>query len=243
MSDVIAKFKNVDFGFDKKIIQNFNGNILPGKLIALVGNNGSGKSCLIKTLCRFINPLNGSIELLGQNLSAIELSDFAKIVSVVLTEKIQSESMLVKEIVELGRSPFTNWLDLKTPTDIEIINKSITLLKLENLKDEYFSKLSDGQKQKVLIAKAIAQSPRLLILDEPTTYLDIPSKIDLIKNLRIIADENDIAILLSTHDIFLMRKIIDEVWIVSENKEIIITDPFHMIEMGQYKDFFGLDLN
>lgn len=240
---VLVSLNSVDIGFDRALIKNFTAQIEAGKVIALTGKNGAGKSCLLKTLCRFIPPRSGTIEIFNKSLDEIELNELAKIIAIVLTEKIQSESLIVREIIELGRSPYTNWLDKKTQMDIDIINSAIELLQLNKIENEYFYKLSDGQKQKVLIAKAIAQTPQILILDEPTTYLDIPSKVDLMKNLCKISTENNIAILMSTHDLFLLKDFVDEVWIVNDENQIIKSDPRQMMEMGQYKKYFGLDLN
>ena len=234
----ILELENLSIGFKNIIFKNINAEVLPGSLIALMGVNGVGKSCLLKTIANLIPIKEGNIKLDQKLINEYGQQELAAVRAVVLTEKFHVDFLRVDELVSLGRSPFTPWQGKLSRADQKIVQDSLKALGVFDLSTSYFSELSDGQKQKVLIARALAQKPKLLILDEPTTYLDIPSKRELIKLLKKIAEENSIAILLSTHDLDLIEKIADQIWIMGKSGEFIQETPINLRSTGVFDFHF-----
>lgn len=226
-------FKKLTIGFNKKIIQqNLEGEIHPGDFIALMGINGVGKSCFLKTLSRINPPLAGELKM--------EADDFysSKKIAIVLTEKIQMDFLKVKEIISLGRSPYNNFWGELTKKDNEKIQEILALLMIDELYERFYSELSDGQKQKVLLARALVQEPEFLFLDEPTNHLDIPSKNFLIKILKRIAKDKKMAIFFSTHDLALIEKEVDAIWLLEHGGILHKGKPEEMIGSGLLEKIF-----
>lgn len=241
MKETILELENLSVGFKKTILENITAHIQTGSLTVLMGVNGAGKSCLLKTIGHLIPSKHGHIKLIKKELRDYSSFEFAQIVSLVLTEKIQVDFLRVDELVGLGRSPYTNWLGTLGVEDKKIVLNVMKQVGIEHLAKRFFSELSDGQKQKVLIARALAQQPKLLILDEPTTYLDIPSKIELIKLLKKTAIENNIAVLLSTHDLDLIESSADQIWLVGSDGSFTQGSPESLRSTGLFKKHFNLN--
>lgn len=234
----LLQIEDLAIGFKETSFKDIKGEVFPGTITALMGINGVGKSCLLKTLGHLIPALRGSIQLAGKDLSQYSALEFAKIVSLVLTEKFQVDFLRVDELVSLGRSPYTNWWGSLDASDEKITSQVMKQVGIFDLKDKFFSELSDGQKQKALIARALAQNPQLLILDEPTTYLDIPSKIELLKLLRKIANENKVAIIMSTHDLELVKSHVDQVWLMGSDGQFKTGSPETIESAGLFQKNF-----
>lgn len=237
----LLELQNLCVGFEgKKILNDLNGSIEAGELVALMGINGVGKSCLLKSILGINEIISGHIKLEGQNL--LECSELFKAqnLSAVLTKNPHMDYLRVDEIVALGRSPHVNFWGRLTSVDKKIIQEVLEILGIEELKNIYFDQLSDGQKQKVLLARALAQRPKLLILDEPTTFLDIPSKIELMRILKKISKEQSLAILLSTHDLNLIETNADKIWLIEKEGAFIIKSPEDMIATGLIKKNFNV---
>jgi len=237
----ILELKNVSVGFgQKELVKAISTTIRESEIVALMGINGIGKSCLLKTLIG-INPLiSGDIILNEVSLKYLSPEKRALSLSAVLTQKPLMDFMRVDELVALGRSPhLDHWGHLKE-NDQKIIDESLALLGINQLKEHSFENLSDGQQQKVLLARALAQEPSLLILDEPTTYLDIPSKIELMKSLKKIAHEKKMAILLSSHDLDLMSIYVDTIWLIEKDGSLISKCPEEMKSSGLLQKNFNL---
>lgn len=238
MKTTILELENLSIGFKRTIFKNISAKIDTGTITALMGVNGVGKSCLLKTIGHLVSAPQGLIKLHGKELSSYSGLDFAKVVSLVLTEKVQVDFLRVDELIYLGRSPYTNWMGELAETDHVTVNQVMKQTGILDLAHHFFSELSDGQKQKVLIARALAQGPALLILDEPTTYLDIPSKVELIKLLRKITIENKVAILLSTHDLELIESKVDQVWLMGKDGIFSQGSPAHFRDTGLFEKHF-----
>ena len=237
----LMEFKNLKVGFGGcQILSELNGFINQGELIALMGINGVGKSCLLKTLSGLHPLMSGEIYFQDKKLSSIESSDRSRSLSVVLTEKPMVDYLRVFELIALGRSPHTNFWGELSKLDEEIISKVLVLLNIVELKNRFFDGLSDGQKQKVLLARALAQEPKLLILDEPTTYLDIPSKVELMNLLLKISREKNMAVIFSTHDLNLIENIVDQVWLIEKEGTLIQKSPEEMKSSGLYLKNFNV---
>lgn len=226
MQKTILSFEKASIGYNEKIIlNNLNLSLREKSVTALMGENGVGKSCLLKTIATLIPQKSGKITFLDRGLETYSTLELAQNLSVVLTEKVQIDFLKVHELIALGRSPYINNRGTLAPQDLSIIDEVIKLMNIEVLRNNYFQELSDGQKQKVLISRALAQVPQLLILDEPTTFLDIPSRKDLMNSLRIITSEKSVSILYSTHDAELASEFADNVWYIDRQGSSIETTP------------------
>lgn len=237
----MIEFKNLEVGFDHKtILSGLNGEIPEGKLIALMGINGVGKSCFLKTMTTINPPISGEFKIDGKDIKKFTNLEMAKIMAVVLTDKIQADFLKVEELLQLGRSPHTNFWGSLSENDNQTLDEVMTLLKIESIYDRYFSDLSDGQKQKVLLARALVQGPRYLFLDEPTTYLDIPSKIELMKNLKIVSHEKNVGVFFSTHDLNLIEDAVDEIWLIDSEGVLHQKSPVDMHLSGLLQKNFNI---
>jgi iron complex transport system ATP-binding protein len=219
------------------IAENLNLSLEAGKLIALVGANGIGKSTLLRTLTGIQKPLDGKVNLNSKSIHDFGALDLAQNLSVVLTEKLPPSNLTVFELIALGRQPYTNWLGKLSDEDYEKINNAIALTHIENLLDKKHYEISDGQLQIVLIARALAQDTPLIILDEPTTHLDLPHKVSVFKLLKKLSQETDKCILFSTHDVDLAIQLSDEM-IVMTDETVVQDQPCNLITQGVFNSLF-----
>ena len=222
------------------LLENLDLKIYSGEMIALMGKNGCGKSTLLKSLSNIIEPIDGEILLDGSNLLDISNKELSKIVSVVLTDKLTLSNMTVLEVVSLGRSPYTNFWGTLKNQDNEKIDEAINYVGLNDSKATMFETLSDGQKQKVMIAKALAQNPKILLMDEPTSFLDIQSKIEILAILKEVVKKKKISVLFSTHDWELVLEIANRVWIIDNAGKLFYGLPEDLILSGNVEDKFNL---
>lgn len=192
-----------------------------GDMIALLGVNGIGKSTLLRTLSGLQQPLEGSIVIGGEKLAETSAAVKARLVSVVLTEKLTIDNMTVRSLIALGRSPYTGWLGQVSEADEKIVADVVTLLKLEKLQHKYLNELSDGERQKVLIARALCQQTPVIILDEPTAFLDFRNKRDILATLQNICRTLGKTVILSTHDIETALEYCNKCWVMLEDKRFV----------------------
>ncbi len=226
-------------GYEKKeVLSNLNLNIGSGDVICLMGPNGSGKSTLLKTFVGLLKPIEGEVKILGKNLNDLEPKDLSKLVSVVLTERGNISGLTVEDIVRLGRFPHTNMWGKLEEKDRRIIKECIELLNLENLKSELATELSDGQLQKVFIARALAQDAPLIVLDEPTTFLDISNKMELMAILDRISKARNKALLFSSHDWELALEMCPKVWLIDSSGSIVAGTPEEFLYTGVIQKMF-----
>ena len=195
----------------KRILQSGLDIVLPyGKVVCLLGRNGIGKSTLIRTLAGLQAPLEGDILLEGKPLADFPANERAQRIAVVLTDREADGMLTVQDVVALGRLPYTNFWGALTDTDMELIENAMQMMGILDMKGRLLASLSDGERQKVMVAKAIAQGSLLLFLDEPMAFMDYPSKIELMETLRRIAEERNAAVLISTHDVDIAERYGDE---------------------------------
>ncbi len=241
----ILQTKNLSIGYKTKsdkmtIAQNINLTLEKGKLIALVGENGIGKSTLLKTLTGIIPPLQGEVTLQNKSLENYKPIDLAQELSVVLTEKLPPSNLTVYEIIALGRQPYTNWLGTLSKDDSFKIEEAIALTEIQHLIHKKHDEISDGQLQIALIARALAQDTSVIILDEPTTHLDLVHKATLLKLLQKLTHETGKTILYSTHDIDLAIQMSDEM-IVFTPTQILQDQPCNLIQSGVFNTLFNTE--
>jgi iron complex transport system ATP-binding protein len=224
----------------KTIASNINLSLKKGELIALIGANGIGKSTLLRTLIGIQPPLSGDVILNGKNISEYDSISFAQNLSIVLTEKLPASNLTVFEIIALGRQPYTNWLGNLSENDIWKINEAMELTQITSLAEKNHYEISDGQLQNVLVARALAQDTPLIILDEPTTHLDLLHKVSLFKLLKKLAKETNKCILFSTHDIDMAIQISDEM-IIMTSENVVQDQPCNFISKGNFNTLFKDD--
>jgi iron complex transport system ATP-binding protein len=219
------------------IAENLNLSLESGKLTALVGANGIGKSTLLRTITGIQKPLAGTVTLKEKEINLYDSLSLAQNLSLVLTEKLPPSNLTVFELIALGRQPYTNWLGKLSAEDLEKINQAIALTHIEHLLDKKHHEISDGQLQIVLIARALAQDTPLIILDEPTTHLDLFHKVSVFKLLKKLSQETNKCILFSTHDIDLSIQLSDEMIVMTEGM-VEQDQPCNLITKGIFNTLF-----
>ncbi len=222
------------------IAENLNLSLNSGQLIALVGANGIGKSTLLRTITGIQKPLKGAVFLNEKNVYDFQPLELAQNLSLVLTEKLPPSNLTVFELIALGRQPYTNWLGNLSPEDHKKINQAIALTHIEHLVTKKHHEISDGQLQIVLIARALAQDTPLIILDEPTTHLDLFHKVSVFKLLKKLSQETNKCILFSTHDIDLAIQLSDEMIVMTE-ENVVQDQPCNLITQGVFNSLFKDD--
>jgi iron complex transport system ATP-binding protein len=238
----ILKTSNISIGYSHKkeqtsIAANINLSLKKGKLISLIGANGIGKSTLLRTITGIQKPLQGDVFLNGKKIADFEPLELAQNLSVVLTEKLPPSNLTVFELIALGRQPYTNWIGKLTDLDIAKVNEAMELTQISHLAAKKHYEISDGQLQKVLIARALAQDTPLIILDEPTTHLDLLHKVALFKLLKKLTQETQKCILFSTHDIDMAIQLSDEM-IIMTPENVVQDEPCNFISKGSFNTLF-----
>ena len=221
----------------KLIAENINLQLKSSSLVALVGANGIGKSTLLRTLTGIQKPLQGQVYLNEEDILVYKRNELAQNLSVVLTEKLPPSNLSVFELVALGRQPYTNWLGTLTDEDLEKITRAMQLTQITHLSEKKHFEISDGQLQKVLIARALAQNTPLIVLDEPTTHLDLVHKVSLFKLLKQLSHETNKCILFSTHDVDLAIQLSDEM-IIMTPEFLEQNTPCNHISKGNFSRLF-----
>jgi len=212
----------------------------PGELICLVGPNGSGKSTLLRTITGLQKALTGEVLLHGNPIESYDNKALAKVISVVLTTPIQVGAMRAYDLVGLGRFPFTDMFDQMREEDHKVVRTALEMAGATPLAERFVHTLSDGERQKVMIARALAQEPSLLMLDEPTAFLDLPGRVSVMQLLRDLAHGHDKAILTSTHDLDLAMRIADRVWLMGRNGEFLQGAPEDLALDGSFSNVFSI---
>lgn len=192
---------SVGYSLSHPVISDINLELRSGQLACLIGENGIGKSTLLKTLTGFLPKLKGSLLLGNRDIESFSQRELARQVSIVLTQKPDVQNLTIEEIIGLGRSPYTGFFGRLRAEDRKVVDDAIATMGIEKLRGRMIQTLSDGERQKVMIAKALAQETPIILLDEPTAFLDFPSKAETFQSLQRMAHERDKLILLSTHDL------------------------------------------
>ena len=245
-SNIVLSTKNLNIGYRNKkvealIASNINIEIGEGELVAVIGVNGVGKSTLLRSLSGVQEILNGEISIDGFPLKKLSPQQLAEQISLVLTEQPISKNLSVFELIALGRQPYTNWIGTLSSNDINHIRNAINLVDIEAIQYKKCYELSDGQLQKALIARALAQDTPLVILDEPTTHLDIYHQAYVLKLLKTLTLQTKKSILFATHEINLALQLCDRIILMEKNK-VSIGSPSELIENDVFLNLFPSDL-
>jgi len=241
----IVDIQNLEIGYFKSgeggipLLPPMNLSLNSGSLVGLIGANGSGKSTLLRTLSGLASPLSGNIFIQGKNAKDLTLDQKAKSISVVLTDTVSDPYLRVVDVVSMGRYPYTGFLGRLSPADKQQIEKGMEVAGVSALRHRPITQLSDGERQKVMIAKAIAQDTPIILLDEPAAFLDYPSKIDLMSLLVRLAHHEKKTILLSSHDLELVLKSADRIWLLGKGMQAIEGMPEKLVLNGVIGTYFN----
>ena len=245
------KTENLSVGYSGKVlIHDINLSVERGKILTLIGPNGAGKSTILKTITKHLEKIAGVVTIENQNISKWSNKELAKRLSVMLTERISPELRTCEQVVAMGRYPYTNHFGALTPEDKRVVQESLRLVRAEELANRSFSDISDGQRQRIMLARAICQDPEIIVLDEPTSYLDIRHKIELLDILRKMAAEKNVAVVMSLHEIDLAAKISDQIICIKGDRielfgtpEEVFSDAriseLYEIKTGSFNTLFG----
>lgn len=237
--EIILQTSKMSIGYAETVVaQNIDLSLEKGKLIALIGANGIGKSTLLRTITGIQKPLLGTVFLNKKDIHKTDSLALAKNLSLVLTEKLPPSNLSVFELIALGRQPYTNWIGKLTQADFSKVNEAMELTQISHLAHKRHYEISDGQLQNVLVARALAQDTPLIILDEPTTHLDLPHKVALFKLLKKLTSETKKCILFSTHDIDMAIQLSDEM-IVMTTENVLQDQPCNLIMKGSFSTLFN----
>ena len=213
--------------------------LFSGELTSLLGLNGAGKSTLLRTLCGFQSPISGTIRVKGRLLSDYSQAELSQTIGVVLTEKTNAGGISVQELVSLGRHPYTGFFGALKTADKKIVDESLEAVGMTHKSSRYVSELSDGERQKVMIAKVLAQQCPIILLDEPTAFLDVTNRIETMSLLHRLSVEQNKAVLLSTHDLDLAIQMSDRLWLMEERRPMENGSPEDLILSGLLETFFS----
>lgn len=220
------------------LLKDLNLSLEKGKLVALLGQNGAGKSTLLRALTCDERPLSGSIQVNGKNLLEMSQKERSRLIGLVSTERIQAGALTVTELVGLGRQPHTGFLGRMDDEDREIVSQAMADAGIIGKADEYIASLSDGERQKAMIARALAQQTPIIILDEPTAFLDVASRIETMRLLQTLAHDRGKAVLLSSHDISQSLMLADELWLITTDRQVLTGETARLVADGAMDHLF-----
>ncbi|WP_332955584.1 ABC transporter ATP-binding protein [Clostridioides difficile] len=238
----MLKTNNLSVGYNNKVvISNINVEVKNGEILCLLGSNGAGKTTLLRSLSKLISPIKGEIYLNGVNINCISRKALSKKMALVLTNRLLGDLMTVQDIVNIGRYPYTGFFGNLSKKDLIMVDDALESVDALHLKKRYFDELSDGEKQKVLVARALVQEPEIIILDEPTTHLDIKHRLELINILKKLSKEKSISVILSLHEIDIALKSCDKVALIKNNKVIAYGQPEDVVDEDIINSLYELD--
>ncbi len=236
---MMLEVSKLSAGYSNAVLAGIDLNVERGEILGIIGPNGSGKSTLLKTISAILKPMNGVVYLDGKNVHKLKPSELAKELAITTTNRSDVGFLTGFEVVSLGRYPYTDAFGRLSERDVEIVMEALRLVNAEYLADKPFSEMSDGEKQKIMIARALAQQPKVLLLDEPTSFLDAKHRVEIPLILRRIANEKGIAIVLTTHDIELAVRICDRIVMVKDGR-IVAEGYAEDLDSEIVKELYGI---
>lgn len=240
--DTVLSCKNLLVGYrDAPVIDNINLSFKAGEFVALLGPNGAGKTTFLRTLSRHLPPLSGEISLQGKPLASLAQGELARIIAVVLTDKISPPLFTAFDFVALGRYPHTGFLGRLNEYDRQVVSHALFAVHADNLKGRDFASLSDGERQKVLVARALAQEPEILLLDEPTAHLDLKHKMEVMAILRDLCRSDNITVIASLHDVDIAARVSDRVALIKDGSVTAWGDPEKILTDKSVAELYDFD--
>lgn len=236
----ILTSQNLAVGYkNKEVLKDLNLSLREGELTCLLGPNGSGKSTLIRSLTGIQKRLAGEVQIQGKSITEINAKEMAKTLSLVLTDRIAPGNLTVYALVSLGRFPYTSWMGALNDSDKELIQWALEVTGSLQFADRHIGELSDGERQKVMIARALVQDTEIIVLDEPTAHLDSPNRIEIFHLLQDLSKKTGKTILISTHEIDMALESCDNMWLVMPDKKVESGLPEELILNGSLEKAFG----
>lgn len=243
MNDVALNTNDLSVGYHGRkrtaLLRGLNLNLRPRRLTCLIGQNGVGKSTLIRTLAGLQKPVGGGVSIHGADLERVPPAERARLVSIVLPGADHHGNLKCEQIVQLGRLPYANWLGQLNRYDYKIAMDSLEKIGASAFAGRRFAELSDGERQKILVARALAQQTPILILDEPTAFLDWTNRLEMLILLKEIAFREEKSILLSSHDLDLVMRFADDLWVIDDNRAVFSGTKTAILESGVLKNAFS----
>ena len=241
MDDRLLSTKNLSVGYaGRAVVSGITIDVSPGRIVTLIGPNGAGKSTILKTVTRQLTPLGGAAYLDGKDLAALPEDQVARTEAILMTERAAPELMTCYDVVSAGRYPYTGRLGVLSASDHLEVRRAMELVGVTALAEREFNRISDGQRQLVMLARAICQKPRLLVLDEPTSYLDIRYKLVLLSVLKDLVSLEDLAVVMSLHELELARKISDTIVCVKDRTVDRMGPPEEIFSGGYIASLYGV---
>lgn len=242
LMEKIYRLENLTVGYGRKreesvVGRGINASLEQGELVCLIGRNGCGKSTLLRTLAALQPALAGEIFLSGKPLSHYSDKKLSRLVSVVLTDAVAERYLTVREMVSLGRYPYTGFLGRLSWKDRQCVDEALEFMNISHLSSRFFSELSDGERQKTLLAKVIAQQSVAILLDEPMSFLDYPNKILLMEKLQQIARTRNVAVLMSVHDLDVAFRMAQKFWVLTSSNELFSGNREEVLASGLLETF------
>lgn len=233
--------EGLTIGYDSDLIKKITMEVVPGKITTLIGPNGCGKSTLLKTVSGQLKSRGGTVYVDGTEYAGMSARDAARKMAVVMTAPVKPELMTCREVIETGRYPYTGMLGILSDEDKKTVEKAIQVTNTVNIADNRFTDISDGQKQRVLLARAICQEPEILVLDEPTSYLDIKYRLDILGRIRELAAKDNIAVLMSLHELDIAMRLSDTVIALGDGEVKMIGTPEEVFKEDFIRKLFGIE--
>jgi len=239
---LILNTQNLSIGYSKKmnktIVQaTLNLELKAGEMVCLIGQNGCGKSTLLRTLAGLQKALSGKVLVQNKELSRIKIHEKAKLLALVLTDRVDIDSATVADIVRMGRQPYCNWWGNLSEADTKMVTDAIAMVHLEHKAECYLNELSDGERQRVMIAKALAQDTPLILLDEPTAHLDLPNRVEIMLLLHKLAHQTGKSVIISTHELDIALQAADRIWLMT-SAGVESGVPEDLVLQGHFHDAF-----
>ncbi len=242
MANAYLETKNLSIGYrGASVVRDISLRVEKGEIVALIGPNGAGKSTFLKTVARELPPISGAILLEGKPISLFSYKALSQKMAVILTERIKLDLATCRDIVATGRYPYTGRLGILRPEDEQAVDEAMETVHVLDLAERDFSAISDGQRQRVLLARAICQEPELILLDEPTSFLDVRHKLDLLNVLTRMARKKNITVIMSLHEIDLAEKVADKIITVKGDAMFGCGTPAQIFDENRIKALYGIE--
>lgn len=228
-------------GYDRiPLIKNINLGVRPGEILTLIGPNGSGKSTILKTITKQLKTIGGSVFLGKESMRELTDSEISRHLSMVMTERIHTELLSGRDVVATGRYPYTGRLGILSQQDWKKVDEAIALVHAGEVQQQDFRRISDGQRQRLMLARAICQDTQVLILDEPTSYLDMGFKLDILTTIRMLARKKNLAVIMSLHELDLAQKISDTIACVKGDRIDRVGTPEEIFSGDYVQQLYGV---